>query len=69
MKVEFVGILTQRRLQGNSVRESAQIVFKCPVSRIPCSGTVVHKYVISNCLITLPFFNISRLKCFLVSNE
>ena len=58
----------------NSVREFAQIVFKCPTSRIPPFGTVVHKYVISNCLITLLFFNISmfsgvKLIASLISNE
>ena len=57
-----------------SEREVAQIVFKCPTNRIPRSGTVVHKYVISNCLITLLFWNISmfsgvKLIASLISNE
>ena len=43
----------------NSGREFSEIVFKCPTSSFPRPGTVVHKYVISNCLITLLFWNIS----------
>ena len=51
-----------------------QIVFKCPMFRIPGSGTVVHKYVLSNCLISLLFRNISmfsgvKLIASLISNE
>ena len=58
----------------NSEREFAQIVFKCPTSTNLRPATVVHKYVISYCLISLPSWNISmfsgvKLIASLSSNE
>ena len=35
-----------------------QIVFKGPMFRIPCSGTVVHKYEVLICFIIPLFLNI-----------